>query len=62
MGEKGITLKKNTLNDSELKETTAVKTGCVYLIEDSSIIELAGPRIVKGLEKIDEFIRESYKK
>ncbi len=62
MGKIGISLKKNILDDPELKETTAVKTGCVYAINDSSILELAGPRIVEGLEKISEFIGESYDK
>jgi len=60
MGENAAALKKNILNDPELKKTSAVKNSCVYAISDSNIIELAGPRIVEGLEKIDELISKSY--
>ncbi|MCD6317692.1 cobalamin-binding protein [Candidatus Aerophobetes bacterium] len=62
MGENGVVIKKNILNDPELKKTIAVKSGCVYAISDSNIIERPGPRIVEGLEKIDELIEESYSK
>jgi len=62
MGENAAALKKNILNDPELKKTSAVKNSYLYAISDSNIIELAGPRIVEGLEKIDELISKSCNK
>ncbi|MEA1964435.1 MAG: ABC transporter substrate-binding protein [Candidatus Aerophobetes bacterium] len=57
-GGKSIAIKKNILKDNELQKISAVKDNRVYALIDADIIELPGPRIVEGLEKIEEYLHQ----
>jgi len=57
-GGKSVIIQENILKDTELQKITAVKDNHIYAIIDADIIELPGPRIVEGLEKIEECLHQ----
>ncbi len=59
MGGYGATVCSQIRNDSVLSKLKAVRSGRMYVIPDSSIVERPGPRIVDGLEFFYEVVREN---
>ena len=55
MGATGELLLEKIKSDSEFKKMRAVKEGQIYVV-DQDLLELPGPRIVEGLEKIEEYV------
>ena len=58
MGGKSADIREKIMKDTELQKINAVKDNRVYAIIDADIIELPGPRIVEGLEKIEECLHQ----
>ncbi len=60
MGTTGELLLEKMKGDPEFKKMQVIKEGQIYVIEQD-LLELPGPRIVEGLERIDEYITDFWK-
>ncbi|WP_160174977.1 ABC transporter substrate-binding protein [Methanococcoides methylutens] len=56
MGGGSYTIMESIKNNDALVQTDAIKNNKVYPIEDPSIIEIPGPRIVEGLKELHGYI------
>ncbi|MDY6930698.1 MAG: helical backbone metal receptor [Halobacteriota archaeon] len=59
MGGGSYIIRDSIMNDTILAQTSAVKNGRIYPIEDPNTIERAGPRIAIGLETFYDLLKES---